>query len=51
MEDVFSVIQAIVPDIQEVFSLRISILHELEHASHRIGRKALAESMSYGINL
>lgn len=45
MEDVFSVIQAIVPDIQEVLSLRVSILHELEHASHRIGRKALAEKV------
>lgn len=45
MEDVFSVIQAIVPDIQEVLSLRISILHELEQASQRIGRKSLAQKV------
>lgn len=45
MEDLFSIIQAIVPDIQEVLTLRVTILHELAQASHRIGRKALAEKV------
>lgn len=42
MQDVFSLIQAVVPQMSEEFSLRLRILRTLAGRSERIGRKNLA---------
>lgn len=42
MQDVFSLIQTIVPQISEEFSLRLNILRVLNRYPHRVGRKSLS---------
>lgn len=42
IEDVFEIIQAVVPELNEALSLRISIMRELANSTSRVGRKILA---------
>lgn len=45
MEDVFEIIQAIVPDLNEALSMRLSIMRELANFTRRVGRKSLADKV------
>lgn len=45
MKDVFSLIQAVVPQVNEELSLRLKVMAFLANSSQRLGRKSLAEGV------
>lgn len=44
MSDVISILQSIVPEINDMFASRLAILRLLDHTNKRLGRKLIAES-------